>query len=67
MKIGTSTNFFGLMKLADTKLNGITKIVYGTVGNDSYLISDNDGIGITNVIKISSINKSIDNFDFLLL
>jgi Ca2+-binding RTX toxin-like protein len=41
-----------LLSAADTKLDGTIKYYVGQVGADSYLVTDSDGIGYTDVIKL---------------
>ncbi|MFT6092523.1 MAG: Ca2+-binding RTX toxin-like protein [Pseudohongiellaceae bacterium] len=41
-----------LLLAADTKLDGTFKYYVGQVGADSYLVTDSDGIGYTDVIKL---------------
>jgi hypothetical protein len=42
-----------LLSAADTKLDGTIKYYVGQVGADSYLVTDDDGIGYTDVIKLA--------------
>ena len=44
-----------LLSAADTQLNGIVKYYVGQVGSDSYLVTDDDGIGYTEVIKLTGV------------
>ena len=60
--VGSAANYFnnpsaaadlaGLLLAADTKLDGTIKYYVGQVGADSYLVTDSDGIGYTDVIKL---------------
>jgi Ca2+-binding RTX toxin-like protein len=62
--VGTAGNFFNssatpaadlatLLSAADTKLDGTFKYYVGRVGDDQYLVTDNDGIGYTDVIQLT--------------
>lgn len=65
---GTATNFkvvptpaadlVALLTAADTALNGTVKYYVGQVGTDSYLVTDSDGIGYTDVIQLTGAGAS---------
>lgn len=45
-----------LLAAADTALNGTVKFYVGQVGSDSYLVSDTEGTGYTDVIKLTGVS-----------
>ncbi len=47
-----AANLTALLTAADTALNGTVKYYVGQVGSDSYLVTDSDGIGYTDVIQL---------------
>ena len=67
---GTATNTFissssfasfnDLISAADTALNGTVKYYFGSVATDSYLLADGNGVGITDVIKLT--NNAVNSF-----
>ena len=53
---GAISNTLGeLLTSADSALNGTVDYYVGQVGSDSYLISDSDGLGYSDVIKFNNI------------
>jgi hypothetical protein len=44
-----------LIAAADTALNGTVLYYFGVVGTDGYLVTDVNGTGVTNVIKITGV------------
>lgn len=51
-----ATTLTALLAAADTALNGTVKYYVGQVGADSYLVTDADGTGYTNVIKLVGVD-----------
>ncbi len=45
-----------LLAAADTALNGTVKFYVGQVGSDSYVVSDTEGTGYTDVIKLTGVS-----------
>jgi len=50
-----ATTLSALLTAADTALNGTVDYYVGQVGSDSYLVTDADGAGYTNVIKLTGV------------
>ena len=50
-----ATDLATLLGSADTALNGTVKYYVGQVGSDAYLVTDTDGDGYTNVIKLTGV------------
>lgn len=44
-----------VLTAADAALTGDIKYYVGQVGSDSYLVTDSDGTGMTNVIKLTGV------------
>jgi len=44
-----------LLTAANNALDGVVKYYVGQVGSDSYLVTDSDGTGYTNVIKLTGV------------
>ncbi|MEI7796266.1 MAG: hypothetical protein WCI06_06470, partial [Methylococcaceae bacterium] len=63
--VGTTTNFLAitaaatsltaLLTAADVALNGTIDYYFGVVGADGYLVTDSDGIGYTDIIKLTAV------------
>jgi Ca2+-binding RTX toxin-like protein len=63
--VGTTTNFLtsgsvstdlsSLLSNADSALNGTVKYYVGQVGTSSYLVSDSDGSGYTEVVELKNV------------
>lgn len=65
-KIGSHTKLSDLLATADQKLNGIVQILVGQVGNDTFVVTDADGKGYTQVIRLTGINlEDIAASDFV--
>jgi Ca2+-binding RTX toxin-like protein len=47
-----------LLTAANTALDGTTRFYVGQVGGDAYLVTDIDGLGYTNVIKLAGVGLS---------
>lgn len=59
---GSYASLATLLGLADMVLNGTIQICAGAVGNDVYVVSDADGSGYTQVIKLAGI--TLQDIDF---
>lgn len=55
LKGSTYLNISDLLVQADLALNGTVHIVVGQVGNDTYVVTDEDGKGYTQVIRLTGI------------
>ena len=55
LKGSTYLNVSDLLVQADLALNGTVHIVVGQVGNDTYVVTDEDGKGYTQVIRLTGI------------
>lgn len=51
-----SSTLTALLSAADTALNGTVDYYVGQVGSDSYLVTDANGTGYTNVIKLTGVS-----------
>lgn len=51
-----SSTLTALLVAADTALNGTVDYYVGQVGSDSYLVTDANGTGYTNVIKLTGVS-----------
>ena len=61
-----STNHSSLQVLltaADAALNGTVKLYFALIGADGYLVFDDDGIGISNIVKLNGVT-TISDSDF---
>jgi hypothetical protein len=57
--VQTSTpDLAALLTAADTALDGTVKIYVGWVGIDAYVVTDMNGVGYTDVIKLSGVGTS---------
>lgn len=50
-----ATDLTALLSAANTALDGTVKYYVGQVGSDAYLVTDTDGTGYTNVIKLTGV------------
>lgn len=63
-----ASNFDSLTQLldaADTALDGTIKYYFGSFYGDSYLVTDQDGIGYTDVIKLAGVTTAISPTDIV--
>jgi Ca2+-binding RTX toxin-like protein len=51
----TSTNLDELLGAANSALDGTVRYYLGQVGNDSYLVTDVDGVGYTDLIQLTGV------------
>lgn len=55
VKNGVSSSLSNLLAAADLDLNGTVQIFAGQVGNDTFVVTDQDGKGITQVIRLTGV------------
>ncbi|WP_322993510.1 calcium-binding protein [Limnohabitans sp.] len=55
VKNGISASLSSLLTAADLSLDGTIQIFAGQVGNDSFVVTDQDGKGITQIIRLTGV------------
>jgi Ca2+-binding RTX toxin-like protein len=53
--VAVAADIATMLTAADTALAGVVKYYIGQVGADSYVVTDLDGVGYTNVIKLENV------------
>jgi hypothetical protein len=61
----TESSLANLLASADTALNGTVRFYVGQVGSDSYLVTDRDGSGYTEVIQLVGVSLGQMEFGYI--